>query len=393
MRIGIDARPLSKRRTGIGNYIHGLVELLPKVAPQHDYFLYSNRRIDPTFTEGKYCRQFDRAFRWCPGSFWLVGRGSQLALRDVLDVYWASDPILPFRMPARVLKVVTVHDLVWLRCPETTTGYNLFVQTICARRAIAEADYVVVVSRSTQDELIQRLRVPREKTKLVYNGVADRYKPQDQTKAAEYVSRKYGVPSRYMAFAGTVEPRKNLSLVVKALGILKCSDRLDCPLLVAGASGWKDSPLFRDIRAAGLTEGDIRFVGYIPDEDMPRFYAGAQVFLFPSLYEGFGLPPVEAMACGAPVIASDAPCMPEVLGDAAILEPPTSPERFATAIVRVLADGQVRDALRAKGFQRAQCFRYETSVKDLLEVFERPRRLTSPQLGLNDGVVELGIRT
>jgi glycosyltransferase involved in cell wall biosynthesis len=241
--------------------------------------------------------------------------------------------------------------------------------------------------------LIKRLGVPREKTKLVYNGVAGRYKPQDQTKAAEYVSRKYGVPPRYMAFAGTVEPRKNLSLLVKALGILKFSDRLDCPLLVAGASGWKDSPLFRDIRTAGLTEGDVRFIGYIPDEDMPLLYGGAQVFLFPSLYEGFGLPPVEAMACGAPVIASDAPCMPEVLGDAAILEPLTSPERFATAILRVLADDQVRAVLRAKGIQRAQCFRYESSVRELLEIFEKPRRLTSSQLGPDGSVVEFSMRT
>ena len=386
MRIGIDARPLSKRRTGIGNYVHGLVELLPQVAPQHDYMLYSNRRIDPVFVEGQYCRRFDRAFRWCPGSFWVIGRGSHLARRDELDVYWATDPILPFRLPARVLKVVTVHDLVWLRCPETTTLYNLFVQTICARRAIAEADYVVVVSRSTQDELIQRLGVPREKTKLVYNGVAGRYKPQDQTKAAEYVSRKYGVPPRYMAFAGTVEPRKNLSLLVKALGILKCSDRLDCPLLVAGASGWKDSPLFRDIRTAGLTEGDIRFIGYIPDEDMPLLYGGAQVFLFPSLYEGFGLPPVEAMACGAPVIASDAPCIPEILGDAAILESLTSPERFATAILRVLADEQLRGTLRARGIQRAQNFRFETSVRQLLEIFEKALRPITKTLDPKDAI-------
>ncbi len=107
---------------------------------------------------------------------------------------------------------------------------------------------------------------------------------------------------------------------------------------------------------------------------MPFFYAGAQVFLFPSLYEGFGLPPAEAMACGTPVIASDAPCMPEVLGDAAILEPPTSAERFATSIVRVLSDDQLHGLLRAKGIRRAQTFRYETSVKQLLETFEKHLR-------------------
>jgi glycosyltransferase involved in cell wall biosynthesis len=370
MRIGIDARPLSRQRTGVGNYIQGLVKLLPQVAPQHDYFLYSNRRIDPAFVEPRYYRQFDRAFGWCPGSFWLVGRGARLARRDGLDAYWTSDPILPFGMPAGVLKIITVHDLVWLRCPETTTRYNLLVQTLCARRAIAEADRILVVSRSTRDELIQRLGVPKEKTRLVHPGVADRFKPQEGVNAAEYISRKYGVPQRYMASAGIVHPRKNQKFLVRVLGILKKNAQLDCPLLIAGPMGWKNSPLFREIRAAGLTDSDIRFLGYIPDEDMPRFYAGAQVFLFPTLYEGFGLPPVEAMACGAPVIASDAPAMPEVLGDAAILEPLNSPEHFAKAILRVLADGQIRGAMRAKGIQRAQMFRYETSVKHLLDVFE-----------------------
>ena len=370
MRIGIDARPLCKQRTGIGNYVQGLVELLPRVAPQHEYYLYSNRRIDPVFVKEHYCRQFDHAFRWCPGSFWLVGRGARLARRDGIDVYWTSDPILPFGMPPGVLKVITVHDLVFLRCPETMSRYNLFVQTACARTAIAHADSIVVVSRSTQDELVQRLGVPREKTKLVHPGVADRYRPQNQEKAAEYISRKYSVPQRYFATVGIVHPRKNQQFLVRVLGILKKNAQLDCPLLVVGPMGWKNSPLFREIKAAGLTENDIRFLGYIPDDDMPTFYAGARAFLFPTLYEGFGLPPVEAMACGAPVIASDAPSMPEVLGDAAILEPLTNPERFATAMLRVLADDQLRATLRAKGIQRAQRYRYETSVKQLLEVFE-----------------------
>ncbi len=380
MRIGIDARPLNKQRTGIGNYVQGLVELLPQVAPQHEYLLYSNRRLDSPLPEGAFHQRIDVAFGWCPGSFWLLGRGARLARKDAVDVYWSTQAILPPRMPSEVLKVVTVYDMVWLRCPETTTRYVRLVQSMCARKAVAEADYVIVISRSTQDELIQTLGVPREKTKLVYPGIADRYKPRQQAKAAEHISRKYGVPQRYMATAGTVEPRKNLKLLVEVLRILKSNGQLDCPLLVVGASGWKTSPLFREIQAGGLTENDIRFLGYIPDEDMPLFYAGAQVFLFPTLYEGFGLPPVEAMACGVPVIASDAPCMPEVLGDAAILEPPTSAETFATAILRVLTDDELRAALRVKGIRRAQSFRYETSIKQLLEIFEKPLQRTAATL-------------
>lgn len=380
MRIGIDARPLSKQRTGIGNYVQGLVELLPRVAPQHEYFLYSNREIDSRFPEELYRRKFDQAFRWCPGAFWLLARGAHFARRDMLDVYWATQAVLPPQLPSGVLKIVTVYDLVWLRCPETSTRYNLLVQRVCARKAIADADHVVVISRSTQDELIQTLGVPREKTKLVYPGIADRYTVQDHAMAAEYISRKYGVPRRYLATVGIVHPRKNQQFLVRVLGILKKNGQLDCPLLVVGPMGWKNSPLFREIQAAGLAESDIRFLGFVPDEDMPLFYGGAQVFLFPTLYEGFGLPPVEAMACGTPVLASDAPAMPEVLGDAAILKPLASAEGFAATLVRMLADDGLRGALRMKGILRAQEFRHEQSVKQLLAVFETTPSLTPTEL-------------
>jgi glycosyltransferase involved in cell wall biosynthesis len=209
--------------------------------------------------------------------------------------------------------------------------------------------------------------------------VDERYKPQDQAVAAEYISRKYGVPPRYLATVGIVHPRKNQQFLVGVLRILKNNGQLDCPLLVAGPIGWKNSPLFREIQEAGLSDDDIRFLGYLPDEDMPSFYAGSQAFLFPTLYEGFGLPPVEAMACGAPVIASNSPCMPEVLGGAAILEPLTSADRFATAIRRVLTDHELRGTLRAKGIIRAQTFQYETSVHQLLEIFETPLRANTPR--------------
>jgi glycosyltransferase involved in cell wall biosynthesis len=381
MRIGIEVCPLSKQLTGIGNYIRGLVELLPRVAPQHDYFVYSNREINLPDSEGAFHRRIDSTFSRVPGSLWILGRCAGLARRDRLDVFWASGALLPSGIPPGTLKVVTVYDMVWLRCPETTTRYNLFIQRMCFRRAVAEADLVLVISRSTQDELIDSLAVPRQKTRLVYPGIADRYKVQDASIAAEFISRKYRVPPRYLATVGIVHPRKNQRFLVEVLRILKHKGQLDCPLLVVGPIGWKNSPLFREIQAAGLTENEIRFLGYMPDEDMPSFYAGAQAFLFPTLYEGFGLPPVEALACGTPVIASDSPCMPEVLGGAAILEPLASPQRFADAIVKVLGDKTLRASMKTEGVRRAQKFSYETSAKQLLGFFEEAqplRRFASP---------------
>lgn len=368
MRIGIDGRPLSKQRTGIGNYIKGLVDLLPQSAPEHEYILYSNRPLGSSSTDGASRCEVDRLYGMVPGTFWLLARGAHLARRDCLDVYWGTNAALPLGLPTHVLKVVSVYDLVWLRYPETSTTYNLVIQRLCVRKAVDEADYVVVISRTTQDELIHYLNVPKEKTRLVYPGIDPRYKPQDNEKAAEYISRKYGVPQRYLFTVGTVHPRKNVRFLVNVMQILRRGEPAECPLLVAGSIGWKNSQLFREIEALGLTDS-IRFLGYIPDEDMPFFYGGAQAFLFPTLYEGFGLPPVEAMACGTPVIASDCPCMPEVLGDAAILLPLSVPRRFAAAIRDVISDDRLRTGLRVKGIQRAQHFRYETSVRQLQEIF------------------------
>ena len=369
MRIGIDARPLHPQWTGVGNFVHSLVPRLSRLAPENTYLLYSNREIATAFSESSILKHSERAFRRCPGTLWFLARGGMLARRDRLDAFWATDPILPPRMPAGVQKVVTVHDLVWLLFPETMTRKHLYIHRILAEEAINRADLVVVVSNSTGEDLVRLLGVPADKIRLVSPAISGRYKPQDSIEAAEYISAKYHVPSGYMAAVGTVEPRKNLKLLVEVLRILKSNGRLDCPLVVAGGSGWSNSHLFREIQSAGLTEKEIRFLGYIPQEDIPRFYAGARLFLFPSLYEGFGRPPLEAMACGTPVIASNAKCMPEVLGDAAILQSPTDAEGFAAAVARVLTDEDLDHSLRVAGIQQAGRFRWEGSVKKLLEAF------------------------
>jgi glycosyltransferase involved in cell wall biosynthesis len=355
----------------VGNYVYNLAGMLPSLAPENDWFLYSNREIRSPLPSGVFQERKDDAFRFCPGSFWLMFRGGPLARKDCLNVFWSTAAMLPPGIPKGVLKIVTVYDLVWLRFPHTMTSYNFYVHKLFAEKAIRAADLVIVISRSTGEELTRLLGIPAERIKVVYPGISERYKPGDPDKAAEYISKKYGVPHRYLAAVGTLEPRKNLGLLVKVLRILKAHGKQGCPVLIAGGSGWRNSEFFKEIQAAGLTEQEIRFLGYVPDEDLPLFYAGAQLFLFPSLYEGFGIPPLEAMACGAPVIASNAQCMPETLGDAAILESPASPECFARAVTRGLEDEDLRRDLRARGINRAQEFSWKKSAGQLIDAFSR----------------------
>src|SRR5258708_18417044 len=178
MRVGIDARPLTRQRTGVGNYIYELVHLLPALAPQNSYFLYSNREIDPSLSANTFQRRTDRSFHFCPGSFWLGGRVGGFLRQDQIDIFWSVFPILPPRLPASILKIITVHDLVWLRFPETVAAYNLCINRLWAEKAIRDADRVVVNSRSTGDELVDFLGVPAEKIMVVYPVLSNRFGPQ-----------------------------------------------------------------------------------------------------------------------------------------------------------------------------------------------------------------------
>ena len=370
MKIGIYARALSGQSTGIGTYLRGLVELLPVIAPEHDYFLYSNVEVSFPFNSPPFHTYIDRSFGWVPSAAWLLARGGTLCRRDQLDVFWGTNVLLPRNIPSRVRKVVTVHDIVWRRFPETMRRRGFLMAKVMAENSIRRADVVTVVSKSTGQDVAEYLNVPEEKIKLVYPGIGEEYRTDNRSSAEEYIASKYRCPRKYMAAVGTVEPRKNLGLLVKVLGLLKNRGQLDCPLVIAGANGWRNSALFAEIRDSGLTENDIQFLGYVPQEDLPRLYLGAQLFLFPSLYEGFGFPPLEAMACGTPVIASNARCMPEVLEDAAILHSPFDAESFASSIITIFRDKNVHQRMAALGTQQAHKFRWRNAAATALsEVF------------------------
>jgi len=181
------------------------------------------------------------------------------------------------------------------------------------------------------------------------------------------VANKYGVSKDYVLTVGTVGPHKNLITLVKAMKILRERGKLSFQLLAVGAKSRKDTKLFKALESSGLTDEDIRFLGYVPEEDLPMLYSGSRSLVFPSLYEGFGLPLVEAMACGVPVVASNTSSIPEVVGDAALLVPPTQPEAFAQAILRVRSDADLRKAMIQKGLSRATCFRWDNAARRLLE--------------------------
>lgn len=366
MKIGIDARPLAVGYGGIARALENTLREMLHNDHENDYYLYSHRTFAQDFGAANWRKRIGSRSRALPGTLWLQGEGRRMILADHLDVFWGTAHVLPLRLPSSVRKLLTIYDLAWRLYPETTTAFNLWMSRLFVRRSISQADQIVAVSESTRRDLERVLGVPNRRIRVVRCGVGNAYYPRDPAGAARLIAAKFGVSENYICSVGTIEPRKGLVTLVEAVAILYRRGVLRHQLLIAGASGWKNSEIYSSVRRLGLTPEQVNFLGYVPEEDLPFLYSGAATFVFPSLYEGFGLPLVEAMACGVPIVASDVSSTPEVVEDAALLVSPCSPKEFADAIAGITSNPQLRNTLIQKGLERAQHFRWDESAHEML---------------------------
>ncbi|MGI0134982.1 MAG: glycosyltransferase family 4 protein [Candidatus Micrarchaeaceae archaeon] len=375
MRIGIDVRPLSRPKAGIFRCVSSLLQELQRIDKENSYFLYSDRDFDGIQENSQWRKRVSAGFRLIPGSVWLQSEARKMATEDGADVFWGTAHALPLLLPAGTRNILTVHDVAWATCPENMALYNRCVHHLISGRSIRKSDVVCVPSHSTRESLQRLLGGVAKDIRVVYWGVEDCYFPHDRAVAARYIANKFSTSEDYVCTVGTIEPRKNLPRLIEAFDILRVRYGLQAQLLIAGAHGWKTSLIHRQLVASGLTEREVRFLGYVPEEDMPFLYSGASVFVLPSLYEGFGLPLIEAMACGAPIVASNTSSIPEVVGDAGVLADPYKPEEVAEAIIRFRADPGLRAASVQSGLQRVKRFSWTRAAKEMLSIFcERATR-------------------
>lgn len=370
MRIGIDARPLLGQQTGIGKYVHGLLESLGAEGQGHEFILYTPRPLAFQRPNGRWSTHVHRGIDSISGTLWLQLYGPRFADQDKLDLFWGAHFLLPLRLTPRIPAIVTVYDLVSFLFPETMEMRNYLALRLLLPRSLARAQRVVTISQTVAASLHESLGLAHEKIHVIPPGVGPQFTPRDPEEARTHVASAMGLTKPYMLAVGTVEPRKNIITIVKAFAALPPIVRNSMMLVVAGAGGWKNSPIHA---AAGPLErdGTVRFLGYVSDADLPWLYAGATALLFPSLYEGFGMPIIEAMASGTPVIASDIPVIREVAGEAAVLVLPGDVRGWAQAVERTADDERTRNMLRERGFHRAARFTFEASARRLLEVCER----------------------
>ena len=394
MRIGIDYTPAITLGAGIGRYTRGLVQALSELDRENEYVLFATVRSQvaspksqvpkpkPQFANLPSCQfsnlpicQFANFhYRPIPVSprlmaiFWHRLRIPLPveAFIGPVDVFHSPDFVLPPQR--RGARLLTVHDLTFMRYPEGATPELRRYLNAVVPRSVRRADLVLADSESTKRDLAELLDVPPEKVRVVYAGVEPRFRPSFDDELLRQVARRYDLDPPFILTVGTLEPRKNLQRLFAAYALLRQRMHFAPRLVVVGATGWLTGCIFAALEESGIKE-HVQFTGYVADEDLPAVYNLACLFVFPSLYEGFGLPPLEAMACGAPVACSHAPSLPEVVGDAALTFEPTDVEAMADAMLRLLTDSEMRADLIVRGRDRATHFTWTAAATNLLAAY------------------------
>jgi glycosyltransferase involved in cell wall biosynthesis len=278
------------------------------------------------------------------------------------SVFHATEHLLPpFR---RIRTVLTVHDLIYVLFPEYHLPMNYHFLRLMMPRFARRADAIIAISECTRRDLVRLWQISEGKISVIHEGIDPRFHHPADEEALARVRRRYGLPERYALYVGTIEPRKNLPTLFEAWARL----RYRLPLVIAGKKGWLFQETFSRVESLDLG-GVVQFTGFVADEDLPALYAQADIFVFPSLYEGFGLPVLEAMACGTPVVTTTGGSLPEVAGDAALLVKPGDVDALTDAVDRLLHDPSLADDLRARGISRARQFSWERAARETLAVY------------------------
>jgi glycosyltransferase involved in cell wall biosynthesis len=364
-RIGIDARLTYYTQGGISQYTQQIIRALGNIDAQNEYLLLHSRRDARDLAAASNQR---RIICWTPSHHRIerLALAVELAGRR-LDLLHSPDFIPP--IGGRYKSVITIHDLAFLFYPKYLTAESRRFYNSQINAAVRRADHIIAVSEATRQDVIDHLGAPAEKISVVLEAADPRYQPAPPTEV-ERVSSALGLPPDYLLLVGTQEPRKNIDGLLRAYALLR--ERLPgAPLLViAGGRGWLADDLTELAASLGLG-APVRWLGHIPTDDLPALYSGASVLGFPSFYEGFGLPPLEAMACGTPVVVSDRGSLPEVVGEAGLLVNPDDPAAIAAALEQVITDSALAADLRARGLERASTFSWERAARETLAVYER----------------------
>jgi glycosyltransferase involved in cell wall biosynthesis len=365
LRIAIDARKL--RDYGVGTYVRNLLRHLSRLDQSTEYVVLCRK------ADSEHVSQYGENFRAVPESSPGYSIREQITVpldlrRERVDLFHSPHYVLPPLTPCR--SVVTIHDCIHLRFPQylpNRLGY------VYARSALWMATHlssrILTVSEASKRDILEYFHVPPQKIDVIYNGIDERFGEPPPEDDVARVRERYQLDDPFVLYAGNIKPHKNLERLIEAFHTLRRTGFDQVKLLIIGDEISKYATLRHAVHRHKLHK-HVRFFGFVPDSTLAILYRLAGVFVFPSLYEGFGLPPLEAMASGTPVITSNVSSLPEVVDDAALLIDPHEPDSIADAIRRVLTDERLREDLRQRGLERSRHFSWERSIRRVREIYD-----------------------
>jgi glycosyltransferase involved in cell wall biosynthesis len=370
MTICLDLSAAAHERAGLGRYAAALARALLAFEPRLAAFVNDSResRLRPPLSALPTHSAHLPRKRWrLRAALSYFGGPPMDHVFDDVALFHATEHLLPKLTRAR--SVFTLHDTAYLRYPQYHLPQNRIYLTLMMPRFLARADHIIAVSEHTRQDALRYYRLDPARIDVIPEGVEPHFRPESDPARVTAVRHKYQLPSRFILCVSTIEPRKNLPILLEAYAALRESQPA-VGLVIAGSKGWLYEHFFERLRSLGL-QAAVVLPGHVPDDDLPALLQAAEVFAYPSVFEGFGLPPLEAMACGVPVVCSSASSLPEVVGEAGLLLPPDDARAWRDALGRVLSDSSLRDALRARGLERSRPFTWERAAQRTLDVYRR----------------------
>ena len=372
MRVALDAIPLAAPKTGIGHYTDSLAEWLARIHTDHQYELISpfDFPFDVCGRHGHSPKPENLSRKFIPvrsifKKWWLLGLPAFLQISP-LDVFHGTNYCVPVFAPCPT--VVTIHDLSLLAHSGTHETDNVIRgrrrMPIMARRARK----IIAPSEWTRREIIEFLGIKPGKIQVIHEGAREKMLPLLESNCQSVLDR-FGIKKPFLLFVGTIEPRKNLTTLIRAYDTLMRETEHRPQLVLCGGRGWLDDEVFSLVEKLKLQE-HVLFTGYVEDSDLPALYSSAEAFIYPSLYEGFGLPPLEAMACGTPVITSNSSSLPEVVGKAGLMHDPQDHLALTRSIVEILSDKDSREHFIRAGLEQASRFSWDRAARETQAVYD-----------------------
>lgn len=362
MRIGFDATTFNLTKGGTSVYLYNLLHTLRQTYPDSEFIPFSIGNDYSTGNNGfqKKVETLYRELLWQQVIF------PKKMEREKMNIIHSPNHIAPLK--SKLPRVVTFHDIYILRNPDAFKKWQSTYAKYILPKVLHSGCTIICDSEFTKGEIIDRYGIPENQFEVIHLGVSNNFRIIENSDIISSVKKKYNLPEDFLLYVGAIEPRKNIKTLLNALKIIE--NTIDIKLVISTSGGWKNEEVHNMLKDAKLRERIIN-LGFVDIDDLPVLYNLAKIFIFPSIYEGFGLPVLEAMACGCPVIASDGSSLIEVVGDAGLIFEATNHEQLAFNIIKILSSTELSYQLSQKGLQRSKIFTWGNCAKKTLEVYKK----------------------